>query len=241
MILSRQQLKKSLYLAYYEKGKNMTHKTIQSLKAYLLTGILVTAPIAITIFLAIELIHLIDGWVSALIPEKYNPETYLPYGIPGLGVIILLIFLILVGIFTANFIGQSTERLWNSLIGKMPVVSGVYNALRKVFETLLGRGKETAFRQPVLIQYPRKGLWTIAFITGPVYQGVQKKIKHKLVSIYVPTTPNPTSGFLLYLSEKDVVPLDMRVDEALKIILSMGIVNPEKLDQKNSKKTKLSN
>lgn len=214
----------------------MAHKTVQSLKAYLLTGVLVTAPIAITIYLAIELIHLIDGWVSALIPAKYNPENYLPYGIPGLGVVLLLIFLILVGMFTANVIGQSAERMWNSFIGKMPLISGFYNALRKVFETLLGRGTETAFRQPVLIQYPRKGLWTIAFITGPVYQGVQRKMKSKLVSIYVPTTPNPTSGFLIYLPEKDVIPLDMRVDEALKIILSMGIVNPEQLKKQRAKK-----
>lgn len=214
--------------------------TKQSIKTYLLTGLLVTAPIAITIYIAIELIRLIDGWVSALIPEKYNPETYLPYGIPGLGVVLLLIFLILIGMFTANIIGQSAEKMWQRFINKMPVISGVYNALRKVFETLLGQGKTTAFRQPVLIQYPHAGTWTIAFITGPAYREIQKTSKQNLMSVYVPTTPNPTSGFLLYLPEKEMIPLNLRVDEALKIILSMGIVNPDQLPKKSPPQKKIS-
>ncbi len=214
----------------------MTNKLTHSLKTYLFTGILVTAPIAITIYIAIELIRLIDGWVSALIPDKYNPETHLPYGIPGLGVVLLLVFLILIGMFTANVIGQSVENFGHHLMNKMPVVSGLYNALRKVFETLLGRGKATAFRQPVLIEYPRRGLWTIAFITEPAHKTIQQGNKNKLVGVYVPTTPNPTSGFLLYVDEKELKPLNLRVDEALKIILSMGIVNPDQIRKKTDRK-----
>lgn len=198
-----------------------------TLKTYLFTGILVTAPVAITLYAAFMLIQWIDGWVTGFIPAKYNPETYLPYGVPGLGVVILLVFLILVGMLTANFVGRAMENLWEKLIGKMPVISGLYNALKKIFETIFGSGKETAYRQPVLIEYPRKGLWTIAFVTGPVYKGVQRHVKDKLIGVYVPTTPNPTSGFLIYVPQKDVIELDMSIDAAFKIVISTGIVNPD--------------
>lgn len=207
--------------------KKRQNKNTHPLKTYLFTGILVTAPIAITFYLAVQLFTYIDKNVTALIPEKFNPGTYLPYGLPGLGVILLLIFLILVGMLTANFVGRTFMRLGQSLIEHMPIISGIYNAFRKIFETLLGSGKNTAFRQPVLVEYPRRGLWTIAFLTGPVYKGIQNKVDDALVSIYVPTTPNPTSGFLIYVPKKDVIPLNIGVDDALKTILSMGIINPD--------------
>lgn len=206
-----------------KRKANNTHP----LKTYLFTGILVTAPIAITFYLAVQLFSYIDTNVTALIPERFNPGTYLPYGLPGLGVVLLLIFLILVGMLTANFVGRTFMLLGQRLIEHMPIISGIYNAFRKIFETLLGSGKNTAFRQPVLIEYPRKGLWTIAFLTGPVYKGIQNKVDEALVSVYVPTTPNPTSGFLIYMPKKDVIPLNIRVDDALKTILSMGIINPD--------------
>lgn len=207
--------------------KKQKNKKTHPLKTYLFTGILVTAPIAITLYLAVQLFTYIDKNVTALIPEKFNPGTYLPYGLPGLGVILLLLFLILVGMLTANFVGRSLMRLGQSLIEHTPIISGIYNAFRKIFETLLGSGKNTAFRQPVLVEYPRRGLWTIAFLTGPVYKGIQNKVDDALVSIYVPTTPNPTSGFLIYVPKKDVIPLNIGVDDALKTILSMGIINPD--------------
>lgn len=207
--------------------KKRQNKNTHPFKTYLFTGILVTAPIAITFYLAVQLFTYIDKNVTALIPEKFNPGTYLPYGLPGLGVILLLIFLILVGMLTANFVGRTFMRLGQSLIEHMPIISGIYNAFRKIFETLLGSGKNTAFRQPVLVEYPRRGLWTIAFLTGPVYKGIQNKVDDALVSIYVPTTPNPTSGFLIYVPKKDVIPLNIGVDDALKTILSMGIINPD--------------
>ena len=199
----------------------------RKIKTYIFTGILVTAPVAITFYLAIELFTYIDKNVTALIPARYNPGNYLPYGLPGLGVLLLLLFLILVGMLTANFVGRSLMRFGRSLIDKMPIISGIYNAFRKIFETFLGSGKSAAFRQPVLVEYPRKGMKTIAFLTGPVYREVQDQSDEALVSIYVPTTPNPTSGFLIYIPKKDIVPLNIGVDEALKIILSMGIINPD--------------
>lgn len=204
-----------------------------TLKTYLFTGILVTAPVAITFYLAVQLFLLIDTNITALIPDKYNPETYLPYGMPGLGVLLLVLGLIFVGWLTAHWVGRAMMALGTHLISKMPIISGVYSAFRKIFETLFGAGKNTAFRQAVLIEYPRKGLWTIAFLTGPVYTGIQKNVSEKLLSVYVPTTPNPTSGFLIYVPQKDVIPLNIGVDEALKIVLSTGIVNPEKGEGQN--------
>ena len=207
-----------------------------TLKTYLFTGVLVCAPVALTFYFAIELFNYVGRNVIAILPEKYNPETYLPYGSTAIGVLLLLLFLILIGMLTANFIGRSLVKYGRNLINKMPIISGLYNALRKIFETLLGGNKNTAFRHPVLVEYPRKGMQTIAFLTGPVYSDIQKKSKEKLVSVYVPTTPNPTSGFLIYMPKKDVIPLDIGVDEALKIILSMGIINPDENKVKQVKK-----
>lgn len=212
----------------------MTKRKQHALKTYFFTGLLVTAPVAMTFYLALELFSYVDSHVMSLIPAKYNPETYLTYGLPGLGVVLLLLFLTLIGMLTANYVGHSLMQFGQSLIERMPIISGLYNALRKIFETLLGKGQSTAFRQAVLVEYPRKGMKTIAFLTGPVYRGIQKREKEKMVSVYIPTTPNPTSGFLIYVPQKDIVPLDIGVDEALKIILSMGIVSPT--DKKAKKK-----
>lgn len=202
-------------------------KKSRSIKTYFITGILVSAPLAITIYIAVELINFIDKKVTSFIPAEYTPENYLPYGIPGLGLIILLVFLVLIGMVSSGFLGNALIKIMNKIISKMPVVSGIYSALHKILETVIGGGQATAFRQAVLVQYPRKDLWTIAFITGQVYSGIQKNVKEELVSIYVPTTPNPTSGFLIFVPKKDLIPLNLRVDDAWKIIISTGIVTPD--------------
>ena len=218
------------------------HKKKTTLKTYFFTGIIVTAPIAITLYLAVELISYVDKTVTGLIPEAYNPNNVLPYGIPGIGILLLLLFFTGMGMLTANFVGQAFIRLGYRLIGKMPVISGVYNAIRKIFETLLGSDKNKAFRQAVLIEYPRKDLWTIAFLTAPVVpQVIRDQLKNEnLISVYVPTTPNPTSGFFLYVPQSEVIYLDMSVDDALKVILSTGIIDPsekEALTEQGAKKS----
>lgn len=204
-----------------------TKKEKTTLKTYFFTGIIVTAPVAITLYLAINFITYIDKIVTNMIPQSYNPNAFLPYGIPGIGIVFFLVFFTLVGMLTANFIGQALVRFGYSLINKMPLISGIYNAIRKIFETLLSSDKNKAFRQAVLIEYPRRDIWTIAFLTGPVPTEITKKSKDKtLLSVYVPTTPNPTSGFFLYLPKKDVILLDISVEDALKMVLSTGIVPP---------------
>ena len=196
-------------------------KQKHTIKTYLFTGLLVTAPVAMTFYLARELFLYVDKHVSALIPARFMPY------VPGLGVVLLLVFLVLVGMLTTNYLGRTLIRFGRGIIDKIPVISGIYNAFRKIFETLLGSGKNTAFRQPVLVDYPRKGMKTIAFLTGPVFRDVQKTTGDELVSVYVPTTPNPTSGFLIFVNKKDVIPLKLRVDDAWKIIISTGIVTPD--------------
>ena len=196
------------------------------MKTYLLTGVLVMAPVAITLYLAMWLFRLMDGWAKYLIPEKY--AEYLPYGVPGLGICLLFLSLILVGMFTTNYVGRWAVKTGQKILAKVPVISGIYGAIKKVFETFMGDGGTQSFRQAVLIEYPRKGLWTIAFITAPVYKGFKKYLPNDMITVYVPTTPNPTSGFMIYVAKKDIKELDIPVDEALKMILSMGIVNPSK-------------
>ncbi len=198
-----------------------------TLKTYFFTGILVTAPIAITLYVAWQAITYIDSTVTAFIPAKYNPNELLPHSIPGLGVLLLLVFFTVIGMLTANFVGQAFVKLGYRLINRIPLISGLYNAFRKILETLIGNDKNKAFRQPVLVEYPRRDLWTIAFITGPVYEEITEKLNDdSLVAIYVPTTPNPTSGFFLYVPQKDIIMLDMTVEQALKLIISTGIINP---------------
>lgn len=196
------------------------------MKTYLLTGVLVMAPVAITLYLAMWLFRLMDSWAKYLIPEKY--AEYLPYGVPGLGICLLFLSLILVGMFTTNYVGRWAVKTGQKILARVPVISGIYGAIKKVFETLMGDGGTQSFRQAVLIEYPRKGLWTIAFITAPVYKGFKKYLPNDMITVYVPTTPNPTSGFMIYVAKKDIKELNIPVDEALKMILSMGIVNPSK-------------
>lgn len=207
--------------------KTIKKESKTTLKTYFFTGILVTAPVAITLYVAWHLITYIDTKVTGFIPAQYNPNELLPYGIPGLGILLLLAFFTGVGMLTANFFGQAIIKAGYRLINRMPVISGLYNAIKKILETLIGNDKNKAFRQPVLVEYPRRDLWTIAFITGEPYPEVKRKLNDKtLLSIYVPTTPNPTSGFFLYVPKKDVIFLNISVEEALKLILSTGIINP---------------
>jgi len=203
-----------------------------TLKRYLFTGILVTAPVAITLFLSVELFKWVDTSVTRFIPAKYNPETYLPYGLPGLGVLLLLLFLVLVGMLTTNIMGRWLMSIGQRAMEKMPIISGVYSALKKLFETLLGQGNASAFRKAVLVEYPRKGVWTVAFLTAPVYEGFQSLLPDDMVTVFVPTTPNPTSGFMLYVPKKEVKELDIRVDDAFKMVISTGIVTPSKRSKK---------
>jgi uncharacterized membrane protein len=195
------------------------------LRAYFFAGILITAPISITFYLAWLFVTFVDSKVTPLIPAKYNPAEYLPFGLPGLGLVIVVVVLTLIGALTAGFFGRLIMRFYEGLLAQMPVVRSVYGALKQILETVLAH-QSTAFRQAVLVEYPRTGLWAIAFITGRTEGEVQKLTDEDTVNVFLPTTPNPTSGFLLFVPKGDLVPLAMSVEEAIKMVISAGIVTP---------------
>lgn len=201
------------------------------LRAYFLAGILVTAPLAITIALASWLIEFVDSRIVPLIPLRYNPDVYLKeylgyeIGIPGLGLIVLVVFITLVGAVTAGFLGRIVIRFSENMLNRMPVIRSVYGASKQILETVL-KHQSNAFRQAVLVEYPRRGLWAIAFITGRTEGEVQNLIADDLINVFLPTTPNPTSGFLLFVPKEDLIMLDMAVEEAIKMVISGGIVTP---------------
>lgn len=195
------------------------------LRAYFFAGILITAPISITFYLAWLFITFVDSRVTPWIPEKYNPTTYLPFGLPGLGLLIVVVALTLIGMLTAGFFGRLIMKFYDGLLARMPVVRNIYSALKQIIETVLAQ-QSTAFREAVLIEYPRRGLWAIAFITGRTAGEVQNLTDEETINIFLPTTPNPTSGFLLFVPKRDLVPLSMTVEEAIKMVISAGIVTP---------------
>jgi uncharacterized membrane protein len=195
------------------------------IRGYFLAGILVTAPLGITGYLAWIIIGFIDHSVTPLVPEQYNPETYLPFSLPGLGVLILIVALTLIGALTAGLLGRLLVHTGERLLNRMPVIRSFYSALKQIFQTVLAQ-KSNAFREAVLVEYPRRGIWAIAFITGTTQGEVQNLTKQQTVNIFLPTTPNPTSGFLLFVPKDDVVSLNMSVEEAIKMVISGGIVTP---------------
>lgn len=212
------------------KGEAHSHKSMVGrlgarLRNYLLTGILVTAPIAITFYIAWLGINFVDSRVTPLIPEKYNPETYLPFDILGLGLVIVIIALTLVGWLTASFVGRLFLRTGERVLARMPVIRSIYGALKQVFETVLSH-RSTAFREVVLIEYPRRGIWALGFLTGMTEGEVQNLTAEDVLNVFLPTTPNPTSGYLLFLPKEDVLVLDMTVEEGIKMVMSGGIVTP---------------
>lgn len=195
-----------------------------------LTGLVVCAPLAITGYLTWTFILWVDSWVKPYIPKIYNPETYLPFSIPGLGLIFAFIFITLVGFLTANLIGRSVIGFGESLLDRMPLVRSIYKALKQIFQTALDED-QNSFSQAGIIQYPREGLWAIVFIATDTKGEVGSILeKEDTMSVFLPTTPNPTSGFLLFVPRKDVTILNMSVEEAAKLVISAGLVSPDHMD-----------
>ena len=202
------------------------------IKNYLLTGILVSAPVFITFWIVLSLVKFFDKLITPLIPYYINPNYYLPRDVPGLGLIILIILLIIIGFLTASFFGRFLLKKTESLISKIPLIKIFYKTIKQIIETIF-KNNSKAFREVVLLEYPRKGIWVLGFTTGQVEGAVKKKIKGNLINVFVPTTPNPTSGFLLMVPKTQLKYLDVKVDEAIKTIVSAGIIELQ-AKQKNS-------
>ena len=198
------------------------------IKKFFLTGLLVVVPIYLTYYILNVLVGFADHLLSFL-PHKFHPDTYLPFHIPGLGIIITFIFILLVGVLTANFFGKKMVLLWEGILSKIPLIRTIYTASKQLIEAFFVTN-HAGFRRVVLVEYPRKGLYVIGFVTGVAKGEVQKKTDEKMINIFLPTTPNPTSGFYILVPEKDTTPLEISVEDAFKLIISGGMVSPEEVE-----------
>ncbi|MEO0327925.1 MAG: DUF502 domain-containing protein [Pseudomonadota bacterium] len=199
------------------------------IRNYFLTGFIVCAPLAITAYLVWGFIGWVDGWVKPYIPDVYNPDNYLPFSMPGIGLVIAFFSITLIGFLTANFVGRSIVSYGENVLGRMPLVRNLYSGLKQIFQTVFSQ-QETSFQNVGIIEYPRKGLYAMVFIATETKGEVGEKLRdNKLdtLSVFLPTTPNPTSGFLLFVPKKDITILDMSVEDAAKLVISAGLVAPE--------------
>jgi len=199
------------------------------MRKYFITGLLILVPLAITAWVLNLVISTMDQSLL-FVPERWQPRTLIGFDIPGLGTLLTVVIVFLTGLLTNNLVGNYVVKLWEKLVTRIPVVSSLYSSVKQVSDTLFS-SSGNAFRKAVLIPYPHQNSWTIAFLTGVPGGDVKNHLVGDYVSVYVPTTPNPTSGFFLMLAKKDVVELDMSVDAALKYIVSMGVVAPEDVPQ----------
>jgi uncharacterized membrane protein len=193
-------------------------------RRYFITGLLIWIPIAITLWVLNFVISTLDLSLS-LLPAGWQPERFIGQRLPGIGALLTLLVIFLTGVLTANFLGQRLLKVWEQVLARIPIVNTVYSSVKQVSDTLLSP-QGNAFRKALLVEYPRRGCWTIGFLTGTPAQEIQQHIEDDMVSLYVPTTPNPTSGFFLMVPRADTRELDMSVDEALKYVVSMGVVVP---------------
>ena len=196
------------------------------IRSWFITGILVLTPIILTVYVAWAFITFVDNLVVPIVPDGYRPSNYLPFSIPGLGLIIVFTFTTLVGSLATGLFGRTLIRIWENILNRMPVVRSVYSAIKQILETVMA-AQSDAFRQAVLVQYPRKDIWAIGFVTGSTKGEVGKYVSKKMINVFMPTTPNPTSGFLLFFPEKDLIYLKMSVEDALKLVVSGGMVIPK--------------
>ena len=197
---------------------------MKQLRRYLVAGLLVWIPLGVTIFILKILIGLMDNSLR-LIPEAYRPETLLGFAIPGLGTILTVLIVLITGLLAANLVGRTMVGLWESALERIPVVRSVYSATKNFAEIVFSDSSQS-FKKVLLIEYPRKGVYSLAFQTATSLGEVQGRTGEPVVCAFVPTTPNPTSGYIIIVPRKDVIELDMEIDEALKMIISLGVVIP---------------
>lgn len=197
---------------------------LKTLRKYLVTGLILWIPLLITFFIVRFLIRFVDQ-ILLLLPAQWRPEALLGFGIPGLGLVLALTILVVTGLMAANFAGRRLVELGDRIVTRIPLVNGIYFGAKQVAETLFS-DSSTAFKRVLLVEYPRKGLWSMCFQTSDAIGEVQHRTAEDVICVFLPTTPNPTSGFLLFVPRQDLVPLDMRVDEGLRMIISLGVAVP---------------
>lgn len=208
------------------------------LRGRFFAGIVIAAPIAISISIVYWLITVIDARVKPLLPPILDPETYTNIAIPGVGVLVAVVALTLLGAVATNLIGRAALRLSDRILSRIPVVSNIYNAFKQLFE-LLGSGEQGNFQEVVLVEYPKKGTWCLGFLTARAKGEIKSKLSLDYVGVFVPTTPNPTSGFLMYIPDSEVIHLKMTVEEGARMIISAGLVVPDEMPMEEEERAKL--
>jgi uncharacterized membrane protein len=198
------------------------------LRAYFFTGLVITAPIAITVWATYWFVTMFDAWVKPLLPQAYNPDNYLPIPVPGFGLIFALLTITVIGFMAANLAGRTMIAIWDKTLYAMPVVRSIYKGSKQIFETLFSQ-KGASFRYVCLVEWPRKDAWSVAFVSREVDSGeIGLEPGRPMFAVYVSTTPNPTSGYVFFVDVPDVKILDMSVEDGLKLVISMGLVFPER-------------
>ncbi|HEV7255684.1 MAG TPA: DUF502 domain-containing protein [Mesorhizobium sp.] len=198
------------------------------LRNYFLAGVVVTAPLAITTYLAWTVVAWFDSWVKPYIPARFSPDNYLPFAVPGFGLIVAVVLITFIGFLAANFIGRTVFGVGEKLLDRTPLVRNVYRGLKQIFETVLANRAEL-FNQVALFEYPRKGAWSIVFIAKQAESEINAALEPRhgqTVAVFRPITPNVTTGYLLYVSPDDLIPLKMSVEDAAKLLISAGLVGP---------------
>ena len=203
------------------------------LRNYFLTGLIVAGPLTITIYITWWFITLVDGWVKPLVPQRYLPETYLPFPIPGIGLVIAFTGLTLLGFLTANLVGRTLVDLGEVVLTRMPVIRGIYRGTKQIFETIFST-TGTSFRTVGLVEFPVKGTWSIVFISTPPAPELQEQLPEagEYMGVFLPCTPNPTTGFFFYLPRRDVIELNISVDDAAKLVMSAGVIQPDETQRR---------
>ncbi|MCD6042591.1 MAG: rane protein [Burkholderiales bacterium] len=196
------------------------------MKKYFITGLLIWIPLVITIWVLKLVVDVLDQSLL-LLPTTWQTENWLGIHIPGLGTLLTVLIVFVTGVFATNFFGAQLIELWHEVLHRIPVVNSIYSSVKQISDTLFSSSGQ-AFRKALLVQWPREGMWTIAFLTGTPSGEVASHLPPESVAVYVPTTPNPTGGYFVIVARKDVIELDMSVDQALKYIISMGVVPPQK-------------
>ena len=194
------------------------------IRGYFLAGLLVIVPLGVTLFVITAILRLIDR-LLIIIPPKFHPHTYLPFKIPGLGLVVAVILVMVTGILVKNYIGHRVVALGEYLLSGIPLVRPVYVAVKQVIQAMFG-DTPYAFQRAILVEYPRRGVYALAFVTGKTYGEIQEKTAKNMINVFLPTTPNPTSGFYLVIPEDDTIPLDISVEDAFKLLISGGVVEP---------------
>jgi uncharacterized membrane protein len=196
------------------------------LRNYFLTGIIVAGPLAVTAYIVWWFVTTVDGWVKPLVPSAYLPDNYLPFRVPGYGLVVAIVGLTLLGFLTASLVGRSLLRLGEVLLGRMPLVRGVYKTFKQIFETIFSQSG-TSFRRVGLVEYPAKGMWSIVFISSEPSPDVADRLPSEdHISVFLPCTPNPTTGFYFFLPKSEVIELPINVEDGAKLVMSAGLIQP---------------